>query len=137
VEPLRDLRGDVHRVPDRQRFRGVSTRRHQRPEIWTVHILHRQVIVVVDLPEIIDLNDVRVVETDGDVRLGDEHLHETVVLGVFRENLLDDEFFFEPLGADAFREIDLGHPSGADLLDQFVPSERFRHDAPVLCNSTV
>jgi hypothetical protein len=72
------------------------------------------------------MDDVRVVEAGGELRLLDEHPDEGLVIREVRQDPLDDE---HPLEAgrtlDAALE-DLGHPAASDALEERVLAELYR-----------
>ena len=90
-------------------------------------MLHGQEVAAVDLAEVVDLDDVRVVEEGADARLVDEHLDELRSRALLLEDALDDEDALEPLQPVRHRPVDLRHPSPADELEQDVSPETLTH----------
>jgi hypothetical protein len=76
-----------------------------------------------DLTEVVDLNDVRVIQLRGQLRLVQEHLHEARLLRQVRPNALDDDRLLEALEARLAGEEDLGHAADGDAVDQGVFAE--------------
>ena len=87
-------------------------------------VLERDEEAVVDLTEVEDLGDVRVLQLHGDLRLVDEHRDELVVLGDVRQDALDGDQALEALDAEGLRLEDLGHPPDVDPLEEVVLAER-------------
>ncbi len=74
-----------------------------------------------DLPEIVDLDDARVVEPCGGTRLLEETLHEEVVLG---ERIGEELQCDVALQGDVTRAIDAAHSAPPELLQDLVAPER-------------
>jgi len=113
-EPLSDAGERVEQERKRRELAHAHAAIEQSAEIPPVHVLERDVIRVVDPPEIEHPRDVRVLELGRDARLVLEHLHELFVLGDLRENALQrDDVVLGLVG----RTEDLGHPPCADALE--------------------
>jgi hypothetical protein len=69
---------------------------HELAGVDAVDVLHRDEEVAVDLPELVDVDDVRVGQARGQPRLRQEHLHEVGRLGQVREDALDRDPAIEP-----------------------------------------
>ncbi len=83
--------------------------------------LHREVPVGADLPEVVDLDDPRVVQPRGGPRLLEEALDVEVVLG----ELLGEELQRDvALERDVPRPEDASHPAPSQLLQDLVAPER-------------
>ena len=96
------------------------------PELPSVEQLHRQEVAAVDLAEVEDLDDVRVVQARRDARLAREHLDERGRAGVAGQDPLEDDLAAEAFGAGNDCAEHLGHPSLAHLLEQDVAAEALR-----------
>ena len=64
-----------------------------------VHVLHGDVVALVDLAEVEDLDDVRVGEAGDHLGLVDEHVHEFLVVREVGQDALDRHHLLEPLDA--------------------------------------
>ncbi|MGC4090319.1 MAG: hypothetical protein QM756_21060 [Polyangiaceae bacterium] len=67
--------------------------------------------------EVVDLDDVRVIETRRELRLFREHGAETPRVAVRRQNTLQNEKLERVLGAALLAEKDLRHTSRAQATD--------------------
>ncbi len=137
VEALRDLGRYVHAHVDRQRDLVAPAAREDAREVEAVHVLHRDVVRVGrrcagrlrgrSLAEVEHLDDVRVRQADGELRLVDEHLDEVRATGELRQNSLDDEDLLEALDAVALRLEHLGHAALPEPLEQAIATKRCVH----------
>ena len=93
-------------------------------------VLHGDEVGAVGLPQLEDLDDVRMGELGGEAGLVEEHLHELVVVGEVREDALDDDELLEALDAMLLGEPDLRHPAGREALEQTILSQALAHDCP-------
>ena len=134
VEPLAHLHGHVAGHRDRERFGLVAHAIEDRTQVTAVHVLERDEEAVVDLPEVEDLGDVRVLQLHGDLRLVDEHRDELLVLCDVRENALDRQQTLEPLHTEGLRFEHFGHPPHVDPLEEVVLAER---DGFLQCDPTL
>ncbi len=91
VEALADLHDDVASLLDGHDLALAAQAVEDRAQVLAVDVLERDEITVVDLTEVEDLGDVRVLELHGDLRLVDEHRDELFVLGDVRQDALDGE----------------------------------------------
>ncbi len=96
---------------------------HDLLEVPAVDVLHRQVVLALDLVELVDRDDVRMLQRGRDLGLVHEHLHERRVLRIRQEDALDHEDLAKVLGPLDHGLEDLGHPARADLLEQQVLAE--------------
>jgi hypothetical protein len=102
----------------------------KRAEILPLHVLHRDVVVVALLVEVVDLHDVRMRERGGDPRLVQEHVDE-LLLGVqVREDALDHDDALEPAVVELHGAKDLGHPPDRHAIEEEVATERLRRETP-------
>ncbi len=124
VQPLADLHDDVAGHRDRQRLRLVAHAIEDRAQVAPVHVLERDEEAFVDLTEVEDLGDVRVLQLHGDLRLVDEHRDELFVLSDVREDAFDRQEALEALHAKRLGLEDFGHTSDVDPLEEVVLSER-------------
>ncbi len=88
-----------------------------------MHVLHRDVVGALDLSEVVDLRDVGVVQEGGDPRLVEEHVNELFLLREVRKNSLHHHLLLEAHHSPLACEVDLAHPAGGELLDQFIATE--------------
>jgi hypothetical protein len=100
---------------------------HDRTEIFSVNVLHRDVVRAVDLPDVEDLDDVRMAQRRGDARLVEQHVDERLVLVHRGQDPLDDEELLEPGHALLDGEEQLGHPARRELANERVLTEARRH----------
>ncbi len=126
VESVRDLRGDEERELGGQREAPLLRELQERAQVLALDVLHGDVVPGVDLPEIVDVRDVVVVELGRELRLVDEHRHEFGVRRHVRHDALDRDDLLEALLAFHARLEDLGHAARADLLEELVAPERAR-----------
>jgi hypothetical protein len=97
-------------------------------------VLQRDEEAVLDLTEVEDLGDVRVLQLHGDLRLVDEHRDELLVLGDVRQDAFDGEQPLEALDAEGLGLEYLGHASDVDPLEEVVLAER---DGFLQCDRTL
>jgi hypothetical protein len=118
VQALGRLRDDEGRDVVRDLHALLLRRVHELREVEALDVLHReeQALVAV-VGELVDLDDVRVIQARGEVRLVDEHRAEAARRSVRRQDALDDEELVRALGAALFREEYFGHPSGAEAAE--------------------
>ncbi len=138
IEPLGHLRRDVRAHLDRKRQLLAPRAREDRREVQAVHVLHRDVIRVGltfaggvagrRLPEIEDLDDVRVRETNGELRLVHEHVDEVLAARELGQDSLDDEDLLEALDPVALGLEDLRHAALAEPFEKAVATEGGAHD---------
>src|SRR5690606_26811442 len=96
-------------------------------ERLALDVLHGEVIGAALLPELEDLDDVRMRELRREAGLVEEHVDEVLVLRERREDALDDEPLLEAGWSRLAREEDLGHPADGDELLELVLAERLAH----------
>jgi hypothetical protein len=120
VEALRDLLDDVRGEPVVEAAALAGGVLQQAQEVHPVDELHREEVGVADRAEVEDLDDVRVVEAERDLRLVDEHRHELARLRERRVDLLDHQRLGEALRHGGPRQEHLRHATGADLAHQRV-----------------
>ena len=123
VEGVGDLRGDEERELDRERVALLGRRLQDGAEVLALHVLHRDVVVGVFLPEVVDVDDVVVGQLRRQLGLVDEHRDEVIVVGHVREDPLDGDDLLEAFLAAHPGLVDLGHPAGGDLLEELVAAE--------------
>ena len=88
-----------------------------RAEVVALDVLQHEVEPAVDLAEVVDADDVRVVEVGLDLGLATEPRAEGRVLAQVAREDLDRDAAVEPL---LDREVDTAHPAAADLLDDLI-----------------
>ena len=96
---------------------------HHPSEVLAVDVLHGDVVVPVDLPEVENLPDVRVAELRRDFRLVEEHPDEVRILRQMGEDSLDYNLPLEPLDTGLLRQPHLGHTARGQLPHQLVFAE--------------
>src|SRR5450432_1675131 len=87
-------------------------------------MLHRDEEAVLDLPELVNLDQVGVGEQPANLRLVDEHADENSVLRQVRQDPLDDERALKTLRAPRHRAEDLRHPAVPDPIEQHILAKR-------------
>ncbi len=127
VEALGHLLHDVRREPVGDAALLSRAILEQAEDVEPLDVLHRQEVRVADRAEVEDLDDVRVIEPERDLGLVDEHGDELARARVRGMDLLDDQGLGQALRDGGAREIDLGHPTGADLPNERVFTELFHH----------
>jgi len=123
VECRGDLRSDEERELGRHRLPHLGSPLEDALEVVAVDELHRDVVGVGDLAEIVDVDDVVVVELRRELRLVDEHRDELFVVRHVRQDLLDRHRFLEAFDALHPGFPDLGHSARRNLLEQRVLAE--------------
>ena len=123
VQRRRDRVRDLHGVIDREPFADAPGALDRGVEVLAVDVLHREEVRVVDLAEIVDMRDVRVIERGGEPRLVEEQPHELRILGELRQDLLEHDELLEALGPDGAREKQLGHPTSRQLAQDLVRAQ--------------
>ena len=106
-----------------ERRLGVAELRagaHDLDEVVPAQVLHRDEVLVVDVADVVDLHDVRVIERRSDARLVEEHAHELGILRAVAEDALDDEILLEPLDRLRTGQEDLGHAARRQAGDKLV-----------------
>ncbi len=121
VESLRDAVRDGQRRLQRH-GPGVA-RAQQRPDVASVHVLHDEEVLAVDLADVDDVDDVRMVEGRGEPRLGEEHLDERRVLGEVGKDELQHARLLEAGDAEGLREVELGHAAAGEATSEDVAAD--------------
>ena len=106
-----------------ERRLGVAELRagaHDLDEVVAAQVLHRDEVLVVDVADVVDLHDVRMIERRGDARLVEEHAHELGIVGAVAQDPLDDEVLLEALDRLRARQEDLGHAARGQARDELV-----------------
>jgi hypothetical protein len=124
VQRVRELGADVDReplgeeaiLPRRELERGAE--RH------AGDVLHHEVVSIAVLLEVVGGRDVAMVEAGGELRLGDGHALEAVVLGEDVAHALQREEALEPGDAAAASEHDLRHSAFAERTEDLVGTRR-------------
>ena len=98
-----------------------------RAQVLAVDVLHRDEVLAVGLPDVEDLDDVRMRERRRDARLVEQHLDERAVLVHRRQDPLDDEQLLEACDALLDGEEELRHAAGREPADEGVLAEPTRH----------
>src|SRR5712692_7557858 len=97
VESSGSVRDDTASRTERDRLVLASGVLLKMPQVLSGHILHRQEIRAALLPEIEDLDQVRVIEAGSDPRFGEKHLAKLFVIREMRKERLDDDQLLESL----------------------------------------
>src|SRR5262249_45322185 len=92
-------------------------------QILALDQLHREVQLAVGLAEVEHLDDVAVVELDGDPRLVDEAADEATLPRLRRQDALERLDLLEAGDADGLHLVDLGHAALRDALEHVVLAE--------------
>ena len=87
-------------------------------------VLHRDEVAAAGLPEVVDIDHVRVLEHRRHPGLVEQHVDERLLGREVLVDELDDHQLLEPRGAALDGELHLRHPTLADLGDQLVPPQR-------------
>lgn len=86
-------------------------------EVFAFDVLHDYVVSAIVLAEVEDLNDIGMIEGDGEFRLIDEHFDELFIFEEVSPDEFNGEFFFETGGAEHFSAKELGHAAGPEPID--------------------
>src|SRR5688500_17248757 len=116
VKALEDLHDDEERDVRGEADLFLAAGGERLQEITAVHVLHRNVVLGIDLPEIVDLDDVGMSKRDAELRLFDEHPDELLVVGKRRKNTLDDDTLLEAFDTGGSGQENLGHPACTDAV---------------------
>ncbi len=92
--------------------------------VHAVDELHRDEEALLELPELVDVDDVRVREPRRVARLVEEHLDELARVGEVREDALHRDAPVEALDAALPREEHLGHAAAREPLAEHVLTKR-------------
>ncbi len=117
-----DLRGDPDAYVDRDSVAILSGPPDHLPEWYAIDPLHRDEVATLEIAELVDVADVRMIELDGQARLVEEHLHELVVVGDVGQDALDHHVA-RPRPRRLPRQEDLRHPSERQAPEDLVASE--------------
>ena len=123
VERGGEARGDEQRQLDAEGMILFLSALDDRLQIVAIDVLHGDVIRAADLPEVVDVNDVVVVELRGQLRFIDEHLDEFLVVREVRQDLLDRDDLLKSLFSALPRLPHFGHAAGGDLFKEHVRPE--------------
>ena len=127
IEPGAGLHRHVRRRVDRHALAPVAQALEHPIQVAPVDVLHRDVVVLVDLAEVEDLPDVAVRQLHRDARLVDEHLDEVGILAVPRMQPLDREDLLEPAQTGCLGLEDLGHATDGDAFEEDVSAKLLVH----------
>ena len=95
-----------------------------------MNVLHGHEVLLVELPEVVEADDVRVVNQSAGSGLGEKEALIGALAFVFGQESLDDDKLGEAAEADPSREEDLGHAADCELLQEDVSAEfRFHRGA--------
>jgi hypothetical protein len=120
VERRRDRANDREHVLQRSVLSLVRKIREQSAQILAVDVLHREEVRAEVLADIVDLHDVVVMEGACEARLGEKHLDESVVVGLRRPQVLDDDVVLEPFDTVRARDREIGHATASEMLHDLV-----------------
>ena len=96
---------------------------HDRAQVAAVDVLHRDVVALLDPPEVEDLHDARVGEARHHLGLVDEHVEELLVVGEVGQDALQRHDLLEALDARPLRLEDLGHAADRHAVEELVGPE--------------
>ena len=115
---------DVDGERDGQREIELASGAEDRLQVGPFDIFHRdEVAARLNLAEVVDVHDVRMVQLGRELRLVGEHRDELVIVRDVRQDLLDRDDLLEAFHAGAARAKELGHPSARDLFEELVLTE--------------
>ncbi len=114
---------DEQRSSERETFAARRDGAEQPGSGDTVHVLHRHEQLAVVLPEIDDLDDVRMGKRSADARLVAEHRHESRVARQLRQDALDRETLRETVRTGASCDVDFRHASSTEAFAELVGTE--------------
>ncbi len=123
VEPVADARHDEGGEVQRHALAAALEPLEDRAQVLARHVLHRDVVGIVDLSQVEGLGEVGVAELGSDLRLVDEHLDELFVFGDGGEDAFDGDDLLEALHSHRLGFVDLGHPAHVDALEEEVLAE--------------
>ena len=121
VQALGDAGDDTHR--NRPRNPGLPLRLgmpQQRRQREAMDVLHRHVLVAVDLAVVVDVRDARVVDAGCDRRLGLEHADKLLILRQVRQDALDHQLLLKAGRAALFCQEHFCHAAGRQVRKQHV-----------------
>ena len=128
VECVEDLARDVHGEPHRQSLPPVRAGAQKAERVHAVDVLERDVVLPLDLAELEDLDDLRVLQGALQLGLVDEHGEELGVGGKVGQDPLDDEDLLEAVRSRLARTEDLCHSTDGKAFEQLIPAERTRYE---------
>jgi hypothetical protein len=127
VQRRGEVARDLHRVIDRECLAPSHRPAQRATHVLPVDVLHREEVVSVDDIHAVDVRDVRVIETGGQLRLVEEQLDELRIVRELGQDLLEHEQLLEALRTDRAREVELGHaPAGDPPHDLVRPEPSYR-----------
>jgi hypothetical protein len=132
VEPLEDLHDDEQRDVRREPDLLLAARGERLQQVTPVHVLHRDVVLGLDLAEVVDLHDVGMSKRDAELRFLDEHPDELLVVRKRRKNTLDDDTLLEAFDTGGSGQENLGHSARTDAVVENVVSESVGAGAQLL-----
>ena len=112
---------DEDAIMDRATELVLGARDHPMQRL-PVEILHGDEVLFSELPDLVGLDQVRVIEARGEARLVEEHRERFGIVRQVGANPLDHDELVEPEigGAARDREIDVRHPTLAERSDQAI-----------------
>ena len=123
VQPLAHQQGDVGRVLGREVLAALGELAQDALGVLALHTLHGEEVLIADAAEVVDLDDVRVLQLDGDLGFVDEHLDELIVVREVLQDALDDEELLEAAVREALGLEHLRHSADGDFVDQEVSTK--------------
>ena len=126
VEPPQRFANDVDSELEGQRHLGARAAPQERVEVEPLDILHRDEEAFSVTSEVEHLDDVRMVQASGELRLVHEHLAEARVARQSGKDLLDHA---QARGAELHLlagQVNFRHPALADEIEQDIASEAAR-----------
>jgi len=118
---------------DRDRDKGVLLGHptDNLAEVTAMNVLHRDVIIFTDLRDIVDLNDIRMIQTSGDPGFVEKLIDKVFVVREVRQDAFDRNLFCKAAWAGGLGAKDLRHPALPDALFKKIRTKldriRFKH----------
>ena len=123
VKPGGDLHGDARGDLDRQAAASGRVQPQHVVERAALDVLHREVVQSTIDAELLDMDHVGMADLRADPRLVDEHVHEPRIVGQVRVDHLERDAAGESRRAVPPRQIQRGHPTRPQPLDDLEPAD--------------
>jgi len=123
VEPRGRAGHDREREIERDARAVRAGLREQAAHVLPVHVLHREVVDAVLLPDLEHLRDVLVVERGREPRLVEEHLHGRDVVRALGRDQLEHDVALERADAGGAPDVDACHPACRERRQDLVLAE--------------
>ncbi|EAU69839.1 NTR [Stigmatella aurantiaca DW4/3-1] len=119
-EPFGHLLDDEDPLPQAHGHGHAGRGALERAEVLSIHEFHHHVVLAAHLAEIKHLQDIGVLQRNGELGLAQEQLHELAILRQGRQHALDGHGLLEPLCAEDLRQEDLRHAPRSQPSDQSI-----------------